>query len=303
MLLDWSGSMDYNLVDAIAQVLTLSQFCRRVNIPYKVVAFSDRSITTDKPFNPNKDDDKIHAYIMNHRVRMMTLLDSKMSASEYELMSRMMYTRELTRVKDENRETIYELCGTPLTEALIGFYNNIEQYQKELGVQKLSLITVTDGEGNSNYLQRNGDGKMYRWYDGRQFLRDPKTNRVVDVDHSSTGVQNSMIELISMKGVKTVGFFIASGRSRSFSDISRSYNINFDWKQAGLTLSRNGYVELNVGCYDKFFVIPRNIEAVETELNVNSDMSAAKIAKAIGSTFKSFNKSRVVLTKFIETIA
>jgi len=41
MFVDWSGSMSPNMKGTIEQMLTLVMFCKRVNIPFEVYAFSD----------------------------------------------------------------------------------------------------------------------------------------------------------------------------------------------------------------------------------------------------------------------
>ena len=41
MMIDWSGSMSDNLKGTLTQVFNLVWFCRKVNIPFSVVAFSD----------------------------------------------------------------------------------------------------------------------------------------------------------------------------------------------------------------------------------------------------------------------
>ncbi len=46
LFIDWSGSMHSNLAGTIDQLLNLVLFCKKVNIPFEVYAFTDRSIRT-----------------------------------------------------------------------------------------------------------------------------------------------------------------------------------------------------------------------------------------------------------------
>ena len=39
-LLDWSGSMDGVIEDTLKQVINLAMFCNRIQIPYRVLAFT-----------------------------------------------------------------------------------------------------------------------------------------------------------------------------------------------------------------------------------------------------------------------
>ena len=47
VLLDWSGSISYELEDLIEQSIILAEFCRLVQIPFRVYAFSDQIETED----------------------------------------------------------------------------------------------------------------------------------------------------------------------------------------------------------------------------------------------------------------
>ena len=48
VLLDWSGSIAYELEDLIEQSIILAEFCRLVQIPFRVYAFSDQVQTRDE---------------------------------------------------------------------------------------------------------------------------------------------------------------------------------------------------------------------------------------------------------------
>ena len=54
MFIDWSGSMGDNLEDTINQTLNLVMFCKAVQIPFEVYAFSDINSVY---FQPNKETD------------------------------------------------------------------------------------------------------------------------------------------------------------------------------------------------------------------------------------------------------
>ena len=41
MFIDWSSSMKHDIFNTMQQLLTLIEFCRKVNIPYDVYAFAD----------------------------------------------------------------------------------------------------------------------------------------------------------------------------------------------------------------------------------------------------------------------
>ena len=43
MYIDWSGSMHNIIADTVEQLLILTEFCQKVNIPFDVYAFSSKS--------------------------------------------------------------------------------------------------------------------------------------------------------------------------------------------------------------------------------------------------------------------
>ena len=92
MFVDWSGSMSRNIKGTIEQMMILVMFCKRVNIPFEVYAFSDSYTRYD-------DDDQIgwidsNGYIKSNsssvygevavnRFNLLNLFSSKMRAKEF----------------------------------------------------------------------------------------------------------------------------------------------------------------------------------------------------------------------------
>ena len=55
MFIDWSGSMSTNIDDTIKQTINLAMFCKAVQIPFRVFAFSD--IKRNSFFNKDLDEE------------------------------------------------------------------------------------------------------------------------------------------------------------------------------------------------------------------------------------------------------
>ena len=49
MIVDWSGSMGDKMYDTLVQTMNLVMFCKAVNIPFAVYAFSDTDRSNFKP--------------------------------------------------------------------------------------------------------------------------------------------------------------------------------------------------------------------------------------------------------------
>lgn len=69
MFVDWSGSMCDCITNTIEQVVTLSLFCKKVNIPFEVYAFSS-SWKWENPYNNNNVDNQ-HSWGRSDRWRSM----------------------------------------------------------------------------------------------------------------------------------------------------------------------------------------------------------------------------------------
>ena len=76
MFLDWSGSMSDHMENTMKQLINLVMFCKKVNIPYEVYAFtSEHKDAYHVKFKAGDLD--------LHKFKLMNLLSSKMSASEF----------------------------------------------------------------------------------------------------------------------------------------------------------------------------------------------------------------------------
>ena len=149
MLVDWSGSMNEVLQDTMKQVINLAMFCNRVQIPYRVFAF-----TTDYKDPRQEKLEQYQAWREQKRestdllantegFHLLEFFSDKMTTSEFNSMSR----RILDYRFHWNQN--YNTGGTPLNEALIYCYNTLGSYIKNKNIEKMTFITLTDGEGGS----------------------------------------------------------------------------------------------------------------------------------------------------------
>lgn len=310
MLLDWSGSMDASLQDSLGQVITLASFCRRVNIPFQVCAFSDNRISAR--YSDTPEIDKVNppgkfGLIDGDIINILTFFDSKMTNSEFDYMCEMLYTRRFAMLSDEGPRSAslnykYRLGGTPLVEALAWLYGYIDTFKKNTKAEKMTVITVTDGEG-SGVNVKLPDGMVY--YNVTKRLRCPKTGRVYSLDNR-VKMQTNMMAMVKHANpdVRFIGFFVA-GEMRTI----RTFNYQngmavSDCGEVTRAMNKQYYFEYPSANYDKLYVIPRQTGGVQfNSLFIDKQMSAAKIAKAMSSSMTSVLKGRVVLTKFISEIA
>lgn len=313
MLLDWSGSMQHNMQDTIGQVITLAAFCRRANIPFTVYAFSDNLskhfgftnyYSMPKTAIVNKDN---FGHIDAEHCAMLNFFNSKMSNADFETVAQFLYNGNYRRrldPEDHASEAPYALNGTPLTSALLFVDKQIEIFKRANNVQKMTLITLTDGEGNTVDVLNSG-GRHSSSYNTMRFLRHPKSNKTIPIS-KEVPLEVGVMRLLSMShpDVKFIGFFITNFTYNQIRRYIMRSKTNANEKQICNQGRKDGFYEFPVEAYDKMFFIKSSSDSMDVELSdISEKMTAAQIARKLTGAMSSSVKSRVVLTKFIDQIA
>ena len=164
LLLDCSGSMSDNMAGSIEQILVLSMFCRKVNIPFRVFGFTDDMGTFKMDRNIDYMTDKDYfsfskkaGQLNFSNVQLREYLNSKMSNVEFTKSLRNMillkqsysYGRGLSVV---GRPTSESLSNTPLIQAVIAVGSILNEFRTTNNIDLTSLIIVHDGDADStNY--------------------------------------------------------------------------------------------------------------------------------------------------------
>jgi hypothetical protein len=322
MLVDWSASMDEHIAQTLHQVVNLSLFCKSAQIPYSVVAlsteYSVRRYDEDGMRIPHPERivdiaaDEVNPYGDLH---MMELLSSKMTNKEFNYVTNQLITGDIFKHVD------FQLGGTPLNEALVYMTKYLPEFQAKNNVQKLSFITLTDGEGatlmdkdNFAVKSRRVYGKDNEYYTKKAFLHDEITKKNYPLQWGDTHTEALLDVIKNRVGCTVLGFYIFKYTQRNLSAAWHN-NTNPEKRAAGTfwtildelkkRIRDDGYVSLAGTSYDDLFLVPTKSLTIDdqVELNVTDDMTAAKIATQMKKMFGSKKKSRVLLNKFIERIA
>ena len=190
-ILDWSGSMYDYMLDTVKQLLNLCWFCRKVQIPFDVYAFtydwSPYILNSELDELPAKCDRKDRTINIHKRFSLLNFLSSNTTGKEFENDCRNMFRLGASC----DRKSCYylhtpiglELSGTPLNESIISLHKIIPAFKNANDLQKVNVVILTDGE--SAGIQYNVD--VSRKY-GR------------DVDYMGTGNVNYSTALRDRKG-------------------------------------------------------------------------------------------------------
>lgn len=321
-LLDWSGSMSSYIDETIQQVVNLAMFCQRSQIPYQVFAFTDgynydnrymRMNSNDyngvKPVNPNGMDSQLN-------FNLLELFSNKMSSAEFnkqlELMMAMPYKRKG-----------YKLNGTPLNQALLYMVDYAGIFKRDNQVEKLSFITLTDGESNNLSATRriiNGDTYDYdpitgrsRRVNGRSFVRDHITKKEYALS-CEQGEQTSMLLNVirDRYDATSIGFYIMDPKGRNANTFIRHNYHGLKNGQAytlrekiATSLKKDHHVILkDVPGRDEYYLIPSDQQIEEFSLDkIDVTDSAAAIARELTKNMNARKQSRIVLNSFIGQVA
>ncbi|AOO00443.1 peptidase [Synechococcus phage S-RIM2] len=186
MYLDWSGSMQHQLLDTLKQTYNLIWFCKKSGIPFRVYAFQSGYGMNDLDGHPGDQQEKTLAIASDFRL--LELFSSRQNKQSLDKSMQLVYTQvfamggwRLSHLSE------YTLGGTPLAEAVYCTRNIVANLKKVERVSKVNVICLTDGEANPmSYVHRFEDDHPYR--PGHQryqylchtrgklfFLRDSKT--------------------------------------------------------------------------------------------------------------------------------
>ena len=206
-LLDWSGSMTNVMEDTMKQLFNLMWFCKKVNIPFDVYAF-----TNDYPWEDNTSYLPRGSYEPKEGVMVIpdwTSLrpvhtQTKLKDLERQMRNMFRVAWSFTRYIEYRIPIGLHLSGTPLNEALVGFNSIIPKFKQENKLQKVQCVVLTDGEGCSNKfhktVQRHWESEPYlgmRSFGENCYLRNRKNGRTYHIGHNWWDVTDSFLRLMS----------------------------------------------------------------------------------------------------------
>jgi len=321
LLVDWSGSMTDVLKDTMKQVINLAMFCNRVQIPYRVFAF-----TTDYTNNTTvADAEKQYAWRSAKRgstdlidcadrFNLLEFFNNKMTTSEFNSMAR--------RVLDPRFfwNDGYNTGGTPLNEALVYCYATLGKFIKNNNIEKTTFITLTDGEGGTLGTYAGGRfdetrteivNNAYKRIKIKHFIKDEVTQKTYEIGRLSGNQTEMILRMIKDRyNISMVGFHICANRGRDLRSVAQSnlpdyngdiYALIETWKKEFRT---NGFASVKNTGRDELFLIPQSSTKIqEGEMDVKADANAKAIAKNFGKFLNVKRTSRILLNRFVGLVA
>ena len=300
MFLDWSGSMSGHLENTMKQLITLVMFCKKVNIPFDVYAF-----TSESPESYSKRDIKT-GDIMMKPFHLLNIFSSRMSAVEFTYAANVMVDISTSRY---SYCRLFAMGGTPLNEAIIAAMKVVPEFQKKYKLQVVNTVFLTDGEGHRLSSVYDSYETQMEWRSGAAktlIIRDPVTkHQEIVEDWSNTKNTAAFIKLLKARThCNILGFYVLSGREFSraaYILLPRAANVDAMKVQFRKDKSM---VITNAG-FDEYYLLRSEGLDVdeETELVVKENATTRGLVSAFSKYTKNRLNNRVVLNRFIGMIS
>ena len=307
LLVDYSGSMYDVIGNVIQQTMHMVSFCKAVNIPFKVYAFTTTSEYVSVR-NGAMDADEL---------AMVELISSDLKKKDYEEamynLALRVFSKGLIDYDNYNhKEYIFnyrlytskyeEFGSTPLNQALIVSSDLVKKFIKKNAIQKFNFVTITDGDANRVQTWRSQDNPndmpiKSTYHNGSEAIVKVG-NKSIKTNTGRKLTEALMNNIRETYNANTIGFFIADrsaefnyrcvGAAMASSDSNRVNHVDVK-KAVAKEYRKNKCVEFkNVLGYNNYYML----KGGKKDLDTNSAEFNPTTTKSIGNDFKKFSKSK-----------
>ena len=314
-ILDWSGSMANELMATVKQLLNLTAFCKKVQIPFEVYAFTNEWVVAQRAMNPDDfnereygKDAKKNTVHIDEYFHLMNFISSRSNARDYERMCKNLW-REASVYRNYTgyQASIgLQLSGTPLNESIILLNYMIPEFKKQNDLQKVNVCILSDGEGcaigygHEIYLDHKDEYAVrLRRLDYYQTLRDRETGityKAFDYDN----ITNTFIQQVRDRnpGVNVIGFRILSGNQLAsfvgrYAVYENYHTVQKQWKKEKSAIIPNPIA------YSALYAISNNSLNESTDFNVESGAKKGEISRAFKKMLSNKSSNKKLLSSFI----
>ena len=321
-VLDWSGSMANVIEDTCKQLFNLIWFCKKVNIPFEVYAFTNEWIVHETlpsgawaPL-PSHYEAKEGQLVVDENFCMMNILTSKVNGKtlEHQMKNifRIAYYFGCRGCYSYEPGRRVSLSGTPLNEAIITLHQILPKFQSENKLQKVQCVVLTDGE--AGFVNRHATVTDYKGEErigsrrlvaDRTFVRDRKTGNTYQVKYRFHEFTDLLLKNLkdnftdmNLIGIRVLNprdanSFIKMYNEDTWSD--EAVKINNTWRK------EKSFVIKNSG-YDAYFGMSATALNQETEFDVDEGATKAKIKSAFVKSLKTKKLNKRILGEFVSLV-
>lgn len=327
--IDWSGSMSGTMMATIQQVISLTDFCDMVRIPYEVYAFS--SHVDERIYRKQGETGYWHGSVMKkdsyggsyadmgdnlmmQPFQLFNLLSSNMGKTDRVLMQKHLLVLgaafDGAMINGERYyfpiPSLYNLGGTPLDEAIVCSFEQIPAFMQKHGVQVMNTVLLTDGGSGSRVVSDSYHNNIVR-YNGEDIRLQPcnsyysLTNSLLGILKRKTGTNIINFELLLGRGCTArfaaFGVPCFTDNHRGLRHRQRKHDHKIVANLEKQYEQKNYAIVENYGNIDAFVMIPGRTGLVESSTFDEQVEGATTIAKIRSAFVKS--SSNAVSTRFM----
>ena len=319
MAIDWSGSMSNDIEATLEQAFLLSMYCRKINIPFQLYAFSDgyhrgryedaeyissQNLTYGRQAKENE--------ALVRELALLEIVNDKMKTSEYQramenwfqIVKSMNYSWRYDEAPEYDRDAnlpgkLY-LSGTPLDATLFVMRDLLNDFQYTNNLDIVSFVCLTDGQSHGNFPSGT-------------VLIDRKINQTFQLskNYGYRATKGLLKWIKATTNARTIGYFLTDAKGRrveqewtNFTGVSE-----YDWEEQEkrrASFNKDGCI-LTENCnYDLGIVINSRklkLNYNEDVLQVGDDATKGQLKRALVKTGQQKVKQRIILNKFVQQMA
>ena len=339
MFIDWSGSMHGYIKDTIEQLINLTMFCQKVQIPFEVYAFTDHyrdygDSSAHRPYNDEYrystydttlagkkiSDYKKNELIVNNNLRLMTLFSSKMRNRELNesyknvlLIAHSFSNYYGYRSQDTpffGAPNNFSLGGTPLDSTIVCAKTIIEEFKTRTKAQIVNAVFLSDGQSNRNNHYLNSENVPRQVERENLHIDDPVTRtRTYSKRENGKQMDTTSLFLLALKnslGINLLGFFLTSGTGRrtagDISYIMERYPLD---SEVAKFRKEKFLIETKTSYYELYIINTKGLEIDEVDHMDKVEVGATKavIRRALKKNTNGKLQNRMLLNAFIKKVA
>lgn len=339
LFLDLSGSMYADMNNVFEQAILLSQFCRKLNIPFEVYGFGNAGVvkTRYNAMYPNllgkySEIQPNTLCVANDNFYIKQFLSSTMNRAQFHTaIYNMLYVGALYTRRGAANAGLFPitetLCSTPLDEAVIASMELVSKFKIGMNIAIVNCIFLTDGMGGVSNQYWDQDmhkmtmilntklGKRTTVFieDKHSGFRVPYENLSKNHGYESFTSTRALIKLAQkVTGAKYTGYYLMAERAKAAALLwdyeyrhNFSYNIN-NKERAALRekMTDEGFLKSDkFGFTDYFFVLTENLRVDDEGIDVAVGATKHQITKAFQKSMNKRGLQRMFLNEFMETIS
>lgn len=319
MHIDWSGSMQHQLLDTLKQTYNLIWFCKKSGIPFRVYGFVS-GYQHDNSRN-EEIEQELNELAIAEDFQLFEFFSSRQNAKSLEESMKLVYLQAFAmggyRISYCYK---YSLGGTPLSEAIYLTRRIVADMKKVENVTKVNVICLTDGEANPiSFVQEIAEENRY--YKNRTkrytylchqrgklfFLRDPKTGYTRRISSKPWKTTQEIVSFYrEITDYNWVGIRICSKGDltklvREILPIDEVAKVDKQWKK-----ERFASVKERAGFTEAFYMPDRGTGDSSHDLEVKQKSEVAtkaELTRAFKKHMGSKMTNKTILNAFIEQIA